>query len=503
MISMPDLARLGHLAAAAAAAAVAALALTGCSGSAPTHSGPPISDNAEFIQLVEDARGEMREGNLANAGRLLEEARKLEPENAALWVDVARLRFRRGEHFLALAAADQALKFKLDYGPALLMRAQLVRDSNGLAESLVWFEAAVQADPRNPEVLSEYAATLGDLGRNRDMLKVVRELETIADGYPQVFYLQAVLAARAGEPVLARSLLAKSGLFQRGVPAAMLLDALIDIQQGTPDTAVKTLDQLVQRQPANRRAQELLARALWLSGRDEELVNRFGARATAPDASPYLTMLVGRAHERRGARDLAAPLIEAALVGREVQMVALGASGGLSEPTARVRALISAGNPGGAAQEAAALLRRFPDSSDIRALAGDAAVAAGDGGEALARYTKAASVRRPWPLTRKIIAVTRAFGDDRAADALLTRAVIGEPRNVEALLMLAQRRAQLEDWNRVARLVDGIIALGGGNDPKVFDLRARAAEAQGRGDQAARFDLTAEALRPSPLVRRR
>jgi tetratricopeptide (TPR) repeat protein len=481
--------------------ALGALMLAGCSDAAPEGTAPFVSDNVEFVELLDDARGEMSEGNFAEADRLLKEARAIEPENPALWVDIARLRFQRGEHIAAIEAADRAIKLGPDYGPALFMRAQLVRDANGLSDALPWFEAAVTADPKNPEVLADYAATLGDLGRNRDMLKVVRQIQGISPGYPQVHFLQAVLAARAGEPVLARSLLAKSGLFQRGVPSALLLDAVIDIQQRTPDTAIATLEKLALRQPGNRRVRDLMALALWVSGRDDELIARFSGAAIAPDASPYLTMLVGRAYERRGDRERAAPLIEQALASREVQLAALSSVTGLPEPTARLRTMVATRDGEGAQALAARLLSQSGGSSYTLALTGDAALMANDIASAMARYTRASTIRRPWPLTRKIIYTTRALGDDKAADALLARAVIGEPRNTEALLMLAQRSAESEDWARVAKLTKLVFALGAGNDPKVLDLQARAAEALGNAEEAANWDLTAEAVRPGRFVR--
>ncbi len=485
-------------------AASAALVLASCSDSGAGNGGSALYGSADFIRLVEDARFEMNEGNLAEAGRILDQAREIEPENPGLWVDVARLRFRGGEHLTALEAADYALELGPEYAPALLMRAQLVRDAHGLADALPWFEAAVAADPANRELLADYAATLGDLGRNKDMLIVVRELAEIDPNYPQVFYLQAVLAARAGEAVLARTLLSRSSMVERGVPAAMLLDAVIDLQQGTPDSAITTLDRLSQRQPGNIRVLELLAKAMWLSGRDEELINRFDVRAQAADASAYLTMLVGRAHERLGNREAATPFLDRAHRMRDVRWAVLGSTpegrAALPAPTSELRQLIAAQDVAGANQAAADLIERLPVSSDIRSLAGDAALAAGNAETALERYGVAATIRRPWPLTRKIVEAYREYGDNSAADTLLVRHLSGEPHNTEALFMLAERRALEDDWLRVAVLLDHAIALGAGNDPKLIGLRADAASALGREDEARQFSERAAELRPGAFV---
>ncbi|MEM8724600.1 MAG: tetratricopeptide repeat protein [Pseudomonadota bacterium] len=485
-------------------AVAAALALASCSGEGEGNGGSALYGSAEFVRLVEDARFAMNQGDLAEAGRLLDQAREVEPENPGLWVDVARLRFRGGEHLTALEAADYALELGPQYAPALLMRAQLVRDAHGLSDALPWFEAAAQADPGNPELLADYAATLGDAGRYTDMLTVVREIAEIDPKYPQVFYLQAVLAARAGEAVLARSLLTRSGMIERGVPAAMLLNAVIDMQQSTPDNAIVTLERLAERQPGNTRVLELLATALWRSERDNEIVERFGELANAANASPYLAALVGRAHERLGDYSAAAPYLERAQDIRAVQWAvqssALADRSALPAPTAQMRRLIAAQDTAEAARAASELLSRFPLSSDVHALAGDAAFAGGNAELALERYGIAATIRRPWPLTRKIVAAYREYGDNSAADTLLVRHLRGEPNNSEALLMLAERRALDEDWLRVAVLLDHAIALGAGNDAKLLELRTQAAEALGREQESEQFAQRVAAIRPGAFV---
>lgn len=483
---------------------LAAIALASCSGEDGAGGNSALTGSDTFLELVEDARVAVRAGNLAEAGRYYDEALELEPDNAGLWVDIARLRFRGGEHLSAVEAADRALEIDAGYAPALLMRAQLVRDAHGLAESLVWFEAAVGADPRNPEVLADYAASLGDLGRYRDMLSVVRELAEVAPNYPQVHYLQSVLAARGQDPVLAGTLLSRSGLSEQGVPSAMMLNAIIRLQQGNYDTAAETLEELAARQPANMRVNELLARAYWLGGRDRDIVDRYAALARRPEASPYLVMLVGRSLERIGDRAAAIPFIERARRQSEGGQIVLegsrAGSNAMPAATAELRDMVASGNTGTAERFAGAVLQRAPMSADFHALAGDAALAAGNIEGALEYYEVASRIRRSWPLTRKIIAAYRAYGDETAADVTLARYVAGDPHNTDALLLLSRRSAEREDWLRVAVLLDTAIGLGAGNDLEVLGLRARAARELGREDEAARFERLRGELTPGDFI---
>ncbi|WP_299192334.1 tetratricopeptide repeat protein [uncultured Erythrobacter sp.] len=483
-----------------AVAIAAPLALASCSAEQQVSGNSALIGGETFLELVEDARIAVRAGNLAEAGRYYDEARSLEPENPGLWVDIARLRFRGGEHLTAIEAADFALQLDPQYAPAILMRAQLVRDAHGLAESLVWFEAAAAADPRNPEVLAEYAATLGDLGRYEDMLAVIRELAEFAPGLSQVHFQQAVLAARAEDPVLASTLLTRSGLSGQGVASAMMLDAIVNMQQGNFDTSVEVLEALAERQPGNMRVSELLARALWLGGRDREIVARFAERAQAAQASPYLIMLVGRAYERRGDRARALPLIERAQESRQASLFALDTGGSLPVATAEMRRFVASGNDAAAQRLANSLTDRLPLSGDVHVLAGDAELDSGNAERALELYQVAAQVRRSWPLTRKIIAAYRAYGDEVAAEVVLTRYIAGDPHNTEALLLLARNSAQQEDWLRALVVLDTAIALGAGNDLEVLGMRADAARVLGRTEEATRFDAARAELKPDAFV---
>lgn len=463
----------------------------------------PAQDQ-QFERLVEDARHEMGEGNLSQAARLYDAALAMKRDDPGLWVDIADLRFRGGEHEGALQAADSALQLDPQFAPALLKRTQFVRDAHGLAAALPWFERALEQHPGNVDLLAEYAATLGDMGRHRDMLIAVRKLAEIDPREPRVHYLQAVLAARANDPVLASSLLKRSGMRDSGVPSAIMLGALIDMQQGNFDNAATELGDLLEMQPGNSRVTDLFARAMWLNGRDREIVDRFAETAAGSNASPYLVMLVGRSLERLGKRAAAAPLLERAQAVQSGGLTALPARDGnprkLPEQVFAMRRFVNFADTGDAQRYSDELLADFGGSSDVRVLVGDAALARGDATNALDQYSRAARIRRPWPLTRKIIYAYRKVGDTDAADTLLLRYLNAEPRNTEALIMQAQRSASDEDWLRVAMLLDAAITFGAGNDLVLLDLRLRAARELGDTGTAQRIAMALDNMRGSDFV---
>ncbi|WP_165271698.1 tetratricopeptide repeat protein [Pelagerythrobacter rhizovicinus] len=449
---------------------------------------------------------EMRAGNLAAAGAALDRALRADQDDPELWVDIGRLRYLGGEHTMAIEAADRAIALGPRNPEALQFRGQLVRDAYGMPAALPWFESALEVAPDNPEVLADYAASLGESGRAGDMLAAARRMAEVAPDDPRPYFLQAAIAARAGDFELAQSLLSRRSDLDRTSPAAALLSGVIDLQRGNPASAAQRFDRLLASQPDNRRVRQLLVHALHLSGNDRELVYRFGKAAMLPDADPYFVEIVGRAYESLGQRDEAAPLLEKAARFRDphtapmatsVPVEIAGARDAASgvDAVALVRGLIASQRLQEAIVAGEAFRTRFPGSSDALGLAGDAFLAAGRPGEALRRYRAAAGIRRPWPLTRRMFAAHAAREDTRAAYALLAGHLRGEPRNREAATMLALLALEFGRQEEGAAMLDRALASGGERDPRLWALKAEVALLQ--DDIAGARDAAEHAYRLS------
>jgi tetratricopeptide (TPR) repeat protein len=395
----------------------------------------------------------MNEGDLAGAGQAFDRALQSRADDPELWVDIARLRYRGGEQAQAIEASQKALALGSDNPAALLLRAQLVRDSAGNAAALPLLERGLAASPGDPDLLADYAATLGELGRAKDMLLAVRRFAAAAPGDRRALYLQAVLAARAGNHDLARSLLQRSGDLDRQMPAAILLLGIVDLDNGNPASAAQGFDRLLSAQPDNARVRALLARALSEAGNSRELIARFAGKAD----DRYTAMLVGRAYERLGEREKAAPYLDRALASAAPPHLARLAPstppdaatsrGGADGVTtvALVRGLLRSGHAAEARSRAESWLKAHPGSADAMGLAGDAAFAARDPRGALRHYRAAAAIRRPWPLAKRMAAALEASDDIAGAEVLVTAHLAGEPNNAEAAAMLARRFAARGD----------------------------------------------------------
>jgi Flp pilus assembly protein TadD len=446
----------------------------------------PASAQRGFHAL---GRLELEAQHFGAASQAFDKALAAGKPDARLWVDIGRLRYQAGEQHLAGEAVVRALAIDPAEPTALALQAVLVRDAQGLEASLPWFERAVQIAPKDLGVLGEYAATLGDLGRYKDMLAVARRMIKIDRRDPKAYFLQAVLAARAGNDDLARRLLQSTKGAYDEVPAGMLLEGVLQYRDGSSELAVDTFDKLARLQPDNDAVARLLGRALLADGDPSEVVARFAARAARPDASPYLLTLVGRAYELLDRRDLAAPLLDRAARAGDPPLVALPPSDdgqlavyrfGNADPTApdvavpTLRGLLFAGQAGEAAAYAAKLRARYPNSSDIEVLSGDAALLAGDAARALQLYRSAARVRWSAALSERIAAAEAHLGRPDLAEAELVAYLEQHPQD-RALSALLGRAALADgDWRRATVLLGHAVQLAGGTgDPRlVADLAA-------------------------------
>jgi predicted Zn-dependent protease len=147
----------------------------------------------------------------------------------------------------------RAVKLKPNDIEAITLRGELTRSQYGLAAALPWFDRALELDEDNLSARLEKAATLGDMGRMKEMLAETRRVLEIAPNQPMAYYLQAMLAARARKFDLARSLYQKTGGALDTQPAGMLLASAIEFQTGAVEQAVTRLERLVALQPRTAR----------------------------------------------------------------------------------------------------------------------------------------------------------------------------------------------------------------------------------------------------------
>ena len=421
---------------------------------------------------------ERLDGNLAASGKAYDRALALTPNDPQMWVEIGRLRYQGGEHLLAIEAANRALVAGPDNPRALEFKAQLVRDGEGDAAALPLFEKALATSPDDLLLLGGYAASLGELGRASEMLVVTRKMIAIDPRQPQAFYLQAVLAARAGNTDLARAMLSRTGDLLSEVPAAILLNGALELEAGNANAAAQQLTRLADLQPANQRVQALLARALFEAGDYQQLFARYGALAGRGDASPYLLGILGRALEDQGDRIAAAPLLDRAAGAAAPQLMAAferSSPGDLAPAwtanqlssglTARyVRSLLLAGDTAGAQRVAARFAELRPGSAEAVALLGDTELLAGQGGAALDRYALSARVRFNDQLAlRSVIAMEQA-GRSGQVPAFISGYLALFPESRLMARIAGNQALAVQDWPRAQSFFENLRVRGANRD---------------------------------------
>ena len=458
-------------------------------------------------------------GNLPQAGKAYDRALVLAPNDPLLWVEIGRLRYSGGEQLQAVEAAENALAAAPDNPRTLEFRAELISDARGYAAAIPLYEHALEASSTDLGLLGGYAGVLGEAGRAQEMLAVTRHMLELAPRNPRAFYLQAVLAARAGDIDLARALLNRTRGQLDTVASGLLLQGLLELEAGNANIAADQLAVLADRQPANQRVQLLLARALYAAGDYNQLFARFAALAQRGDAPPYLLTLVGRAYEDQGNRTAAAPLLDRAAAASlpslqpifepdtpsvlAPRFAAAPAAPGQAVPY--VRSLLSVGNTSAAAQAASQFLRLRPGSGDALALLGDVELVSGAPAAALEHYRLAAQVRFPDLLLLRIGEAFDKLGKGGAAQPVVAQYLAAFPGSRLAARMAANQAALAADWPTALLLLESLRDRGGNRDVRLLadlslvqlrggDLPAALASAQRAWELQPNSPVAAQAL---------
>lgn len=429
------------------------------------------ADKARGLRML--SRLESLSGNVAAAEAALAKAIEARPDDADTWVDLAQLRYRTGNQFAAFDALQSALKAGPDNLRAIDFMGLIVRDQFGPEAALQWFERGLLQAPHDGILLADYAATLGDLGRYRQMLVVTRRMLELGVAEPKAHYLQAVLAARAGNLSLARACLNRAGKIAEEMPSTILLSGVIDLQSGNPKLAEESFLRLVAMQPQNEAAHLLLARAMYDQGGQKEIIARYADWAVSDAAPAYLLALVARSYEDLGQRQLAAPLLDRAAT---VQPASLrpafdfGASPGAAADAAaaQVRASLATGRSAEAVAMAARLKSTWPGMGSAHLLAGDAQFAAGRFDLASEAYANAGRVRLDDNLTVRLV-LTAAKQGKAAPGAQLTAGYLGSrPQSPVAARLAADYAASIGDWGRARALLENLASRDGSRDVRLL-----------------------------------
>ena len=444
----------------------------------------------------------MRMGDNPGAALAFEQAKRSGPGDPRVWIAHARFRRENGDMAEALKSTDRALLLKADSVEALTLRGELTRAQYGLRAAMPWFDRALEIDPENRIALLERAATRGDIGDNQGMLADTRKVLSSSRANPRALYLQALLAARAGNFKLAQSLYQRTGGRLDDQPATMLLASAIDYQTGNVQQAISRLDRLVELQPDNRKARRLLAASQWRLGDAAATAETLRPLVEAEDADRYSLNLMARALARLGRKDLAAVYLARAtqpprrigpalLTGpvdparlAELRAAALGSPGDGQAQIRLIGALLSTGLSDEALERARALLAANPGVPDAYVLVGDALGARGDFAGAVEHYRRAANLAFTEPTAMRLVEALERSGRPAAAVRVLELFLREHPRSVPAQLLAASAYIRGKNWPAAIEVYENLRTRLGDRDSAILNNLAWAYGQQGAFEEA-------------------
>ncbi|MFZ5727190.1 MAG: tetratricopeptide repeat protein [Pseudomonadota bacterium] len=433
------------------------------------------------------------------------------PRSSALWVDVARFRDASADMRGARDAVDYAIELDAANSAALAYKANLVRRAEGLDAALGWYDRALAADPDNASALIDQAATLGDLGRYRDMLTALRRAAPLVPREPRIYYLQAVLAARAGNYPLARSLLQRTRGALDAEPGFMLLSAVIELELGGEAIAASWAERLLTEQPHNFTARRLLGAAEWAGGDAEAALVALRPLVERPDADSWSLLLAARAAAEQG-RDIESANYQAraaTLARGEAVPFAVDADYGLltmaadAAPLDPAKAIpaISADMARGKAVRAIERAIRLRDANlgvaDAHILLGDAALAGGRHALAVEAYRAARDLDAGERTTLRLANALYRAGDAAGSGAAIMALRDRQPSSIAADRIAGHLAMDLGHWDAAIMHFERVRRRLGDRDVVILRELARAWAA--RGDDARALLLIDRAYRLQPL----
>ena len=456
------------------------------------------------------ARALAAQGKATEAQALLGELLDGNPGNSYAWSDLARIRYSAGDIAGASGNAQKAVELDPNNLEALTLRGELVREQYGLNAAVPWFEAALQRDAYYHPALIEYAATLGDLGRYTDMLGATRRALAARPASPQAFYLQAVLAARAENYDLARSMMERTGGRIDDLPGALLLNGTLAYQAGAYEQAIEAWRELVGRQPMNITARRLLGAALLRSGDAKGALDVLRPVAIRGDADSYTLGLVGRAFEATGERDWAAKFLDRSAWPVRAGTTPFGTDDSLAvltgaadkDPTnpvlavTVVRGLIDAGQGDTALARARALQAATPGAPAAHLLVGDTLMTMGRYGEAADAYRKAADIKFDEPTMLRTVDALDQAGRRPEATGVLALFLTQHPESVPALRLAAHWQIASGDWDGAVETLEDLRARVGSRDAGLLSELAYANVGADNVDDAVSYGAAAYDIAP-------
>ena len=449
-------------------------------------------------------------GDIDGSRQAFDRAVEKSPEDSMLWTDIARFRFVLGDQKAAIEAVEYAVKLDEKNIRALEFRGRMVRSQFGLLAALPWFERALEINPDDIPVMIEYATTLGDAGLATEMLEVSREILELEPQSGIAYYMQATIAARARNYKLARRLLNQAGDRQNGLPAGLLLSAIIEYELQNYNLAIKKFRKLLGLQPNNKTALKLLSASHYRAGEYNEANENITRYINKHGPDSYSNIIAARVLEALDKRSEAAIYLNRVIQNQaagislvrednnfyEIQSVALKNPDRADLIIPYIRALLERDNKVGALNLATSLLSKNKGVADAHILVGDIQIRNNNISAALKHFNDARAIKFEQSLMLRLVdAYRRAQNFDAARETLLSY-LSNNPRDIMAQKLIADTYMELGNAAQAIFWLESIKDRIGYNDTIILTKLARSYVAYDRLDDAVKIAKIAYEINP-------
>ena len=450
-------------------------------------------------------------GNFDGARAAFDASIHLDPDNSQLWADISRFRYANADVGGAMQAIDRALQLNRNNMDATLIKAGLVRENQGLLPALGWYERVLKVKPDHVGALVEYAATLGDVGRYTDMLKVTRHILALDKNNARARLLQATMAARAEQYDLAQRILFKLGDTLENLPAFLLVSAVVEEQLGNHNVAVNRATKLLDLQPNNFTARRILALASLNAGDPDDAWHIIAPIYNRPDADSWSIMLAASAQEDEEEAEGALALLARASQFRRGDAIAfspatapelLAADAAASPLNAQIvipyiRSEVNSGRIGSALVAAQRLQQANPGVPDAHMLVGDTELAGKRPAAAVLAYQQAVRLRFGEAGALRLANAQSESGKDDSALNTLGNFTRQNPENIPATRILGSLYLKSGAWNHAIGALEMVRARTGNRDALLMNELGSAWQGKGDLAKATTYFRHAYAIQPA------
>ncbi len=231
------------------------------------------------------ALAHLRRGETEEAGQAFMAGQSAPGPKAKLLASYAQYMIAQGEPARAAELAAMAAKAEPFAHDVMIANAEVAMANNRQKDALDWYDRCIKRYPESRAALLGKIAALGSLGQTKKIRPLLDDGLRRFGGDPDFVYFNALLAAENKEWSKVRAILQPLESVLDGLPMANTLYARAMLEMGHAEQARIRLTSQLLRDPDNRNARLLLARAQMALGEPAEAVETLSPLAALSDVT--------------------------------------------------------------------------------------------------------------------------------------------------------------------------------------------------------------------------